>query len=341
MQELPLFDKCVVFTDMHLGLRNNSREHNNDCQQFTEWMIDEAKKRGVKTCLFLGDFHHVRSSINISTLCYSTFLLRLLSENFDNVYFIVGNHDMFYKDKREINSIDYAKDIPNVHLINEPVCIGQVGLVPWVVKEEWEEICNMPAKYLFGHFEFPSFLLNSRMLMPDHGQFPINDLSHFDLVFSGHFHKRQRRQNIQYIGNCFPHNFSDVNEEKDRGIMFFEWGGKPEFMNWPGTPKYRYASISDIVETPDYFMGDKTYIRATLDIDINVDDANFIRETLSGLYGLREFTFLPKKRSEDVLEVDGEEVDFESVDSVVIGQLQSVDSKVFDSNLLISIYQAL
>lgn len=336
-----LFEKAVAFTDMHLGLRNNSREHNNDCQEFTEWMIKEAKARGIKTCFFLGDYHHVRSSLNISTLCYSTFLLRMLSDNFDDVYFIVGNHDMFYKEKREINSIDYAKDIPNVHLINEPVCMGQVGLVPWVLKDEWQKICNMDAKYLFGHFEFPSFLLNSKVLMPDHGQYPIGDLKKFDWVFSGHFHKRQRRQNVQYMGNCFPHDFSDVNEEKDRGIMFLDWDGKPEFKAWPGTPKYRYAGIADLIERPDQYLGDKTYVRATLDIDIDFDDASFVRETLSSLYNLREFTFLPKKREQEILEVGNEDVDFESVDSVVIGQLQNVDSNTFDSNLLISIYQAL
>jgi hypothetical protein len=338
---MPLFDECVAFTDIHLGLRNNSREHNNDCKQFVEWMVEEAQKRGIKTCIFLGDFHHVRSSINISTLCYSTNLLRYLSKSFDNVYFIVGNHDMFYKNKREINSIDYALDIPNIHLINDPVVIGEVGFVPWVLEEEWHKITSMKAKYLFGHFEFPSFLLNSKMLMPDHGQFPIGDLTGFDMVFSGHFHKRQRKQNVQYIGNCFPHNFSDVDEESNRGIMFLKWGQKPEFKSWPGTPRYRYVGLSDLIDNPDDYLGEKTYVRVTLDAVIDYEDANFIREMFSELYSLRECTFLAKKRESDLLEVDTQSSDFESVDSVVIGQLQSVDSKIFDSNLLISIYQAL
>jgi len=336
-----LFNEVVAFTDLHLGLRNNSREHNNDCKQFIEWMIDEAKKRGITKCIFLGDYHHVRSSLNISTLCYSTNILRRLSDEFDDVYFIVGNHDMFYRNKREINSIDYALDIPNIHLINDPVVINNVGFVPWVLENEWGKITNMDAKYLFGHFEFPSFLLNNKILMPDHGQYPIRDLSKFDFVFSGHFHKRQRKQNVQYIGNCFPHNFSDVDEEKNRGIMFLKWDGKPEFKAWKNTPRYRYAAISDLVEKPNEILGSKTYVRATLDIPIDFDDANFIRDTLTELFNLREFTFLPKKREQDLLEVDAQDTDFESVDSVVIGQLQTVDSKVFDSNLLISIYQAL
>lgn len=336
-----LFDECIAFTDIHFGLKGNSRQHNNDCWEFLHWMISVAKENNIKTCLFLGDWNHERSSIDTSTLQYGTNAMRLLSENFENTYIIAGNHDLRYKEKREVISVDFARDIPNIHLIDEPVCIGQVGLVPWVTKDEWPKICNLPAKYLFGHFEFPSFLLNNKIQMPDNGHYPLNDVSHFDFVFSGHFHKRQRQRNIQYIGNCFPHNFSDVDEEKNRGVMRLKWGGKPEFMHWPGTPVYRYLGLSDLIENPDKFLGEKTYVRATVDVDIDFEDANFIRETLSDLYTLREFTLLPRKREQEILETENEEDSFESVDSVVIGQLENVDSKVFDADLLISIYNTL
>ena len=41
------FDKAMIFTDIHFGMKNNSRHHNQDCEDFIVWMIDEAKKRGI------------------------------------------------------------------------------------------------------------------------------------------------------------------------------------------------------------------------------------------------------------------------------------------------------
>ena len=39
-----LFKKVACFTDIHFGLRNNSRQHNTDCEEFVLWFIKEAKK---------------------------------------------------------------------------------------------------------------------------------------------------------------------------------------------------------------------------------------------------------------------------------------------------------
>ena len=98
------FDKAILFTDIHFGMKNNSRHHNQDCEDFIIWMIDEAHKRGIKKCFFLGDWHHNRASINVSTLNYTTSNLRRLNDNFEQVIMITGNHDLYYREKREIHS---------------------------------------------------------------------------------------------------------------------------------------------------------------------------------------------------------------------------------------------
>ena len=66
-----LFKKVACFTDIHFGMRNNSRTHNDDCEAFIKWFIDEAQARGCETCIFLGDWHHHRAQINVSTLNYT------------------------------------------------------------------------------------------------------------------------------------------------------------------------------------------------------------------------------------------------------------------------------
>ena len=91
-----LFNKLAFFTDIHYGMRNNARLHNEDCSAFVDWFIEQAKAKGCETCIFGGDWHHNRASLNISTMKYSLDGLRKLSKAFDKVYMIKGNHDLFY-----------------------------------------------------------------------------------------------------------------------------------------------------------------------------------------------------------------------------------------------------
>ena len=39
-----LFEKAAVYTDIHFGLRHNSKEHNEDCIEFLIWFSEQAKK---------------------------------------------------------------------------------------------------------------------------------------------------------------------------------------------------------------------------------------------------------------------------------------------------------
>ena len=78
-----LFKKAACFTDIHFGLKNNSHLHNEDCLEFIKWFIKTAKEKECETCIFLGDWHHQRASINVSTMNYTLKALSLLNENFE------------------------------------------------------------------------------------------------------------------------------------------------------------------------------------------------------------------------------------------------------------------
>ena len=103
-----LFRKAAVFTDIHFGLKSNSTQHNEDCLNFVKCATAKAKAEGCETCLFLGDWHNNRASLNIVTLNYSLQALEHLNANFQRVYFIPGNHDLYYRDKRDIQSVEWA-----------------------------------------------------------------------------------------------------------------------------------------------------------------------------------------------------------------------------------------
>ena len=336
---MSLFKKVACFTDIHFGLKGGSRTHNTDCEQFVDWFCDTAKANGCETAIFLGDWHHNRSTTDVSTMNYTVSNLERLNASFEKVFFILGNHDLFYKDKREINSIEFMRLFPNIIAIKDPLTMEDVTILPWLVGDEWRDVPKIKSRYIFGHFELPSFYMNAMVQMPDHGQLQRSHFTHQDYVFSGHFHKRQQNNNIVYIGNAFPHNYADAGDD-DRGMMILEWGGKPEYITWPDQPIYRTYKLSQIIDTPEKLLRPKMHCRVTIDLPITFEEANFIKEKFMPEYDLRELMLIPEK-----VEVDSNatpiDINFESVDTIVMNQINSIDSDSFDKSLLLEIYNDL
>ena len=334
-----LFEKVICFTDIHFGLRHNSAEHNQDCLDFLDWLIEEAKSRGVDTCMFLGDWHHHRSNINILTLDYTMQALRKLNAAFKKVYVMVGNHDLFYREKRDIHSMVVGSEFPNIILVDKPMIEGDVALIPWLVEEEWKDVSNIKTKYLFGHLELPGFKMNAMVEMPDHGTLNAEHFPHQDYVFSGHFHKRQTKGKINYIGNPFGHNYSDV-WDFERGATFLEWDKEPEFIDYDNGPRFININLTALLANPDIYLKPKTYLQVTLDADITYEEAVFLRETFLTQYNVREFKLVRNQEDELSKDYSGD-ITFKTVDQIVIEQLTNIDSDAFDSNVLIEIYNRL
>lgn len=333
-----LFERAACFTDIHYGLKQNSRQHLQDCNNFITWFIDEAKARDCETCIFLGDWHHHRASINIATMNASLTDLKKLNDAFEKVYFITGNHDLYYRDKRELNSIEFARDLPNFIMVDEIFEEKGVSIIPWLVGSEHKKVAKIDCKYMFGHFELPFFKMNAMVEMPDHGGITASMLDKPEYVFTGHFHKRQYNHNIHYIGNAFPHNYADA-QDNDRGYMFLEWDKEPQFVNWPDCPKYVTCGLVELIDNPGNFLGNTTYARIKLDVDISYEEASFIKENFMEKYKCREIQLVPVKEVEE--EYEAGEIHFESVEQIVISQLQTIESSTVDTDKLINIYQNL
>ena len=334
------FSKVIAFTDLHLGAGNNNKRHNEWCESFVKWCIERAEHHGIKTLLFLGDWSHHRNSVNISTLNYSYRCLRMLNSYFDNVIMILGNHDLYFRDKLDVHSIPYAAEFANIHVLDKITRWDDFCFVPWLVGDEWKQISKIRQPYVFCHAEIARFKLNSMIEMPDHGGLRAEHFEHQKLVFSGHFHKRQHKDHILYIGNAFPHNFSDAGDD-DRGIMVWTPGQQPQFEAWPAAPKYRYLTLSQTLLNPLAHIDNRTFAKVTVDANISYEEAAFVRELFESQLRALDVSFVNQADDGEDYDVDDAEVSFESVDSIVIGHLKNIQSTTMDINTLISIYQSI
>ena len=335
-----LFRKAAVCTDIHWGLKSNSLVHNRDCEAFIDWFIAKAKEEGCETGFFLGDWHNHRASINLQTLQFSLQALEKLNAAFEKFYFIPGNHDLYYRDKRDIHGVEWAKHLPNITICNDWYEEGNVIVAPWLVGDDHKQLPTMKAKNMVGHFELPHFKMNAMVEMPDHGEFKMESFGGIERVFSGHFHLRQQKQNITYIGNCFPHNFADAGDA-NRGMMVLEWDTEPEYHAWPGQPLYKVMKLSEAIDHGASIFKPNMHVRVELDIDISYEEANFIKETFIKDYNLREMALIPVKSSSVDIDLAPGEVKFESVDQIITDQITNIESEFYDNKLLLKIYQSL
>jgi hypothetical protein len=217
--------------------------------------------------------------------------------------------------------------------------VGNVTMCPWLVGEEWKSVGKKGGKYIFGHFELPNFFMNAMVQMPDHGEIQLDSFKSYELGFSGHFHKRQSKGNMHYIGNAFPHNYADTWDD-DRGMMILAWDGQPEYHSWPAQPTFRTVTLSRLIDEAETLILPKQHLRVSLDIDISYEEASFIKEKFIADYDIRELTLIPEKKEVEInTNIDIQA--FESVDQIVSSQIINIQSDTFDPKILLSIYNSL
>jgi hypothetical protein len=83
------------------------------------------------------------------------------------------------------------------------------------------------------------------------------------------------------------------------------------------------------------------YLRVNLDIDISFEEANFIKETFTKEYDIREISLTQDRSSLDSTVDTAPDTKFESVDQIITSSISSIESNEFSQKTLIDIYNNL
>lgn len=228
----------LLVADVHLGIRNDDDVFLNQSRKLFDIIIEDCIRRDTNDLVILGDFFDNRKSINLKTLNVAIDIVdNLKKENID-VYFIIGNHDTYYKTEIETNSIRIFKEYKNVTIVNEPLIMDKIGMV------SWNQEIDTPVEYLIGHFEINGFPVTEKIIFEKSKLYP-SDFKQYKKVISGHFHIPSTKDNITYLGAPYQLTFNDCGGI--RGYYSFE-DGKLEFIEFPCVKFVNIQSDKEIKE---------------------------------------------------------------------------------------------
>lgn len=224
--------KIAILNDTHFGARNDNAviaEHQR--KFYEEVFFPYLKENGITTIFHLGDLTDRRKYINFVTAKnMDDYLFRPAKEAGIQMYIIAGNHDTYYKNTNEVNSLRQLygnSSYDNIKLYwEEPVELDMDGcnimLAPWICQDNYEASMNAmadtKAQILMGHFEIVGFEMDKGHLC-DHGM-DRKFFSKFDGVYSGHFHQPSKHGNIAYLGAQYEMTWSD--HQQKRGFSVFD-----------------------------------------------------------------------------------------------------------------------
>ena len=265
------------------------------------------------------------------------------------VYFIVGNHDLHRRTTRELHSVRIFNEFDNIVVIDKPTVVDNLLFCPFMFDHEYPSLIKHNDLWAWiGHFEFKNFVITGYNTVMDHG--PDHKMfSGPKKIFSGHFHKRQGQDNVQYIGNVFPADFGDAGDINRGMCTYLVKEDKIEFTDWKDCPTYYKTRLSEVID--DKWMPlPKMKVKCIVDIEISYQDAQELREAMIDTYKLRDFLLEEDREAKQgVVEGDNVKVtesmlDFTGIDDLVINQLEilKTDAKIkVDPDLLIALYKDL
>ena len=221
--------KVALITDTHYGFKKGNQDYHDYFLKFyNDVFFPTLKKKKIKHVIHLGDVFDVRRNIDFWSLDWARKnIFNPLEEMGITMDMMVGNHDAFYKNTLEINSLEsLLQEYSNLNVYSEPSEVILDGrkmvYLPWICDQNEEQSVSIlhdtDAEVVLGHLEMEGFKTNPTYVC-NHGR-STNEFSKFELVMSGHFHTKSQKGNFKYLGNSYQMYWNDYADE--RGFHIFD-----------------------------------------------------------------------------------------------------------------------
>jgi DNA repair exonuclease SbcCD nuclease subunit len=312
--------KVCCISDIHIGVHQNSAMWHDIVINWATWLHSELTNKGIRDIIIAGDFFHYRDEISVNTIHVASKVLDIWKDY--NILVLVGNHDAYYKERADVNSLSLFKGYSNIQVVDELYIHKQFGrdftFVPWATPVEQIPACDI----IFGHFEIESFRM-STFKVCDTGVTASSLLEKAPLTITGHFHLRDERQykagKILYLGNPFQMDFGD--RESTKGYYLLDMKtGEYVFHNNTISPEHKKLKLSELVAYGDITPAVKSIfkgniVRLIFDRNISPDEVDTLLKVLLSLGSLM-FTVDYENTFNSLNLLDVDKADFSGVDIV-------------------------
>lgn len=214
----------AILNDTHAGIRNSSDIFLDNAETFySNVFFPYLLENDIRHIVHLGDYYDNRKFINFRALHRNrNHFLKPLREHGITMDIIRGNHDTYYKNTGELNSLKelLGHYMNEVHIIHKPTVMDydgfKIGLVPWIdaenEKEAMDFLANAECDWIGGHFDIKGYEM-MKGIKCEHG-LDRSVFSRFEQVLSGHFHTKSEQDNIMYLGSQMEFFWNDAHDNK-------------------------------------------------------------------------------------------------------------------------------
>jgi DNA repair exonuclease SbcCD nuclease subunit len=217
--------QVAIINDTHCGVKNGSDVFLKNAEKFyTDVFFPYLKENNIDSIIHLGDYFEHRKFVNFKALNQNKrVFLDILRERGIHMTIIPGNHDVYYKNTNQLNSLTECLSEYNdcVTIYQEPIDLKvgntTIGMVPWICPEN-EDKClefleNTKSQIIMGHFELGGFRYMANANIKSHGM-DKSKLKRFEAVYSGHYHTKSTQDNVTYLGTQLELTWSDAGDPK-------------------------------------------------------------------------------------------------------------------------------
>ncbi len=241
--------KFLLYSDLHVR-----PERLPDCEYVLETVGKLAIKHKIDYVINGGDTFHTRGLIRTS--CFDMLLEKYaswLNQGIKQII-IVGNHDQ--EDRvGEVHPMRVFSTWEDWHVVDSPKKIKQIPktvFFPYMTSITKKDLIKYKGYDAFVHWGIQGAKRNDWNV--DCDGVPIDYLKGFRRVFSGHYHYRNKFENVQYIGSPLQQDFGEMGQ--DKGVIIYDnTKNETQFCEIEGTPKHYEVKVSFDKEGKAIFSG--------------------------------------------------------------------------------------
>ena len=354
--------KIAILGDTHFGMRGDSIPFHNIYRKFyTEIFFPYLKENNINVVFQMGDLFDRRKFIGFQTLALSRkYFFDLARDQGIQLYVLLGNHDITFKNTLEVNSPQLLlQEYNNIVIFDKPHTLDVAGtnidIIPWICMENETEINTFikqsSSQICFGHFELAGYEMDRGNIC--HEGMSDEELKKYEMVFSGHFHHRSDNGHIYYVGTPGEMTWADYNDR--RGFHIFDTETRDiEFIENPfkifhkilyddrqetlqtisekNLELYKNAIVKVIVANKtnpvlyDMFL-DNLYKAAPLDISIVEDFTDYSEITDEDIIDQSDDTLTLLDKVIETIELDLDKVKLKNIMREIYLEAQDLETK--------------